>query len=270
MALLDVNFFSEALGLSTAMKVILPQATSTGQVGMQGRAPDGRCPVLYLLHGWSDDETIWTRRTSIERYASEAGLAVVMPRGGLSYYQNTAGGMAYWTLVSEEIPALCERWFPITTAREGTFAAGLSMGGYGALRLGLSRPEKFRAVASLSGVTDLRTRWTASRTTRDADAKLMATIFGADGPGPASDLFSLAEAVAASGRSPSIHLSCGTEDFLYADNVRFRDHARALGLDLEYAECRGSHEWGFWDQGIRCVLDWLCAFIPQGEAAGAP
>ena len=60
------------------MTVILPQQTS-GQIGMRGTAPDADPPVLYLLHGLSDDDTIWLRRTSIERYVSAMGLAVVMP-----------------------------------------------------------------------------------------------------------------------------------------------------------------------------------------------
>lgn len=259
MALLDVNFFSEALGLSTGMRVILPQSTSAGQIGLGGVSREGKLPVLFLLHGWSDDETIWSRRTSVERYAADMGLVIVMPRGDLSFYQDMVTGMKYWTLLSEEIPSLCRAWFPVTSERAGTFAAGLSMGGYGALRLGLAKPECFRAVASLSGAVDIRARWRARLEAAPVSATKLEAIFGPDGPGPESDLFGLAERAA--GSSPSIYQTCGTEDYLYAENLRFRDHARDLGLDLTYDEAAGSHEWGYWDAAIQRVLKWLGPMI---------
>ena len=84
MALMRCSFYSDALSLSTTMTVIMPQATQT-QIGMTGRATEAPPPVLYLLHGLSDDDTTWTRRTSIERYVAPLGLAVVMPQVQRSY-----------------------------------------------------------------------------------------------------------------------------------------------------------------------------------------
>ena len=88
MALLHVNFFSDVLGMCMNMDVILPQQTKN-QIGMKGTRKDGKIPTLYLLHGMSDDHTIWQRRTSIERYVSEMGIAVVMPTTHLGWYTNT-------------------------------------------------------------------------------------------------------------------------------------------------------------------------------------
>ncbi|MDR1145070.1 MAG: esterase family protein [Verrucomicrobiales bacterium] len=260
MALAYVNLFSESLGLSTAINVLLPQPTSAAQIGLQGAAARASYPVLYLLHGWSDDETSWLRRTSIERYAAELGLAVVMPRVDLSFYQDTVSGMNYWTYLSEELPALCRAWFPIAADRAHTFAAGLSMGGYGALRLGLARPEQFAAVASLSGVTDIR--WATERKSAEnaEQGRKIAAIFGARPTvsGTDADLFHLAQQLTVSGRpAPRLYQGCGTEDFLYRENTAFRDHVRALGLDLTYEEGPGAHEWGYWDTMIRRVLQWL-------------
>ena len=87
MALLHVNFFSDVLGKSTAMYVILPQRTNS-QIGMAGVRKEGKYPVLYLLHGLSDDYTIWQRRTSIERYVADMGIAVVMPDADTSFYSD--------------------------------------------------------------------------------------------------------------------------------------------------------------------------------------
>src|ERR1700709_722602 len=103
MAVLRVDFFSDTLGVSTSMTVVLPQQTQT-QVGLAGQLPDGPPPVLYLLHGMSDDCTTWLRRPSIERYVAPLGLAVVMPQVQRSYYHDEVYGGRYWTFLSEELP----------------------------------------------------------------------------------------------------------------------------------------------------------------------
>src|SRR3954451_5213569 len=133
MALVRCDFFSDVLELSTSMTVILPQSTSA-QIGMSGSAAVGDPPVLYLLHGLSDDDTSWLRRTSVERYAAALGLAVVMPQVHRSFYTDEAHGSRYWTFLSEELPALVSRFFRVSQERRDTFVAGLSMGGYGALK----------------------------------------------------------------------------------------------------------------------------------------
>src|SRR4051812_22076552 len=174
MALLRWDFFSDALSLSTSMTVILPQPTST-QIGMTGDAGDEAPAVLYLLHGLSDDDTIWLRRTSIERYAAPLGLAVVMPQVHRSFYTDEAYGGRYWTFVSEELPELVARFFRVSERREDTFVAGLSMGGYGALKLALRQPERFAAAASLSGALDVGG---FSRSPREEDPMLWRRVFG--------------------------------------------------------------------------------------------
>jgi putative tributyrin esterase len=254
MAFIDCHFFSESLGLSTSMYVILPQKT-TRQIGMTGSVTGDKHPVLFLLHGMSDDHTIWLRRTSIERYAADMGLAVVMPAVHRSFYTDMAHGLKFWTFVSEELPAIARSFFPLAEERERTFVAGLSMGGYGALKLGLTHPERFGAAASLSGATDVH-EFAATR----AAGPEAVNIFGTPEsiPGSGSDLFHLAESLAGSGRSrPMLYQCCGTEDFLYNSNVRFRNHCRDLGLELTYEEEPGKHEWAYWDKKIQRVLEWL-------------
>src|SRR5690554_3142250 len=136
MALIQCNFYSESLGVSTAMNVILPQQTTT-QIGMNSRESGGRHRTLYLLHGLSDDHTIWLRRTSIERYVAALGIAVVMPAVNRSFYTDMHHGAAYWTFISEELPSLARSFFPLSDLREDNFVAGLSMGGYGSFKLAL-------------------------------------------------------------------------------------------------------------------------------------
>ncbi|MFC0332565.1 alpha/beta hydrolase [Paenibacillus sepulcri] len=251
MALIQCDFYSEALGLSTSMNVILPQTTYS-QIGMETQSHGNKHRTLLLLHGLSDDHTIWLRRTSIERYVAPLGLAVVMPAAGRSFYTNMVSGLDYWTFISEELPALARSFFPLSDRREDNFVAGLSMGGYGAFKLALSHPDRYAAAASLSGALDV----TGFYKDRNKDLDL---IYGSveqlrDSP---NDLFRLASDAADHQNPPQLFQCCGTEDFLYQDNLRFRKHAGDLKLPLTYEEEPGSHDWGYWDRKIQRVLEWL-------------
>ena len=253
MAFLQCDFFSEVLGLSCSMNVILPQQTNN-QIGMESRADGKKHPTLYLLHGLSDDHTTWMRRTSIERYAAPLGLAVVMPAVHRSFYTDMARGYRYWTFISQELPAICRSFFPLSDKREDNFVAGLSMGGYGAFKLALSCPDQFAAGASLSGAVG---RGVLGDSKRNPEFE---NIFGDldQIKGSRNDLFHLAEQVSKSdGPKPKLFQCVGTEDFLYQENVEFKEYLERLGLDLTYEEGPGIHEWGYWDKMIQKVLAWL-------------
>ena len=254
MAHLIVDFYADALGVETRMHVLLPQRLT------------GRAKTLYLLHGMSDDEGTWMRRTAIDRYAEEKDLAVVMPDGGLGWYTDMRRGLPWFTFVSKELPALCRRFFPILSGRrEDTYIGGLSMGGYGALKCGLRAPQTFSKVISLSGALDAAD--TAINNTVPATRRYWEDVFGPakDVPGSENDLFAAATALTDPALRPRIYMWCGTEDFLYAQNIRMRDHLRALGYDLTYEDSPGDHQWRHWDKKIADALDWL---LPrEGEDA---
>ncbi len=257
MALLHVDFFSDVLGMCMNMDVILPQQTH-GQIGMEGTAAVGRYKTMYLLHGMSDDHTIWQRRTSIERYVSELGIAVVMPTTHLAFYTDTVYGMRYWTFISEELPAICREFFPrMSEKREDTLAAGLSMGGYGAWKLGLRAGDTFGAAASLSGALDI-----VGDYRRNCDAGLRTRfrgIFGTEEEleGSENDLMALAEELAEKkGELPRLYAWCGTEDFLYEGNLLAWEHVKKLGYDLTCGQSAGDHQWKYWDEKIQEVLGW--------------
>lgn len=256
MALFHVNFYSDILGMCMQMDVIIPEASQG--IGISSQRKDGKFPTLYLLHGMSDDHTIWQRRTSIERYATEKGIAVVMPTTHLAWYTDTQYGLRYWKFISEELPSKCHSFFAgMSDKREDTFAAGLSMGGYGAMKLGLAASETFAAVASLSGGLDAVE---CASGKEGIDKDLWRGIFGKPRKikGSENDLFYLAETLAKSGKSmPKIYMWCGTEDFLYLQNRRMKAHLERLGYDLTYEESHGDHQWKYWDEKIQTVLEWL-------------
>lgn len=259
MALLHVDFFSMVLGMSMNMDVILPQQT-WGQIGMEGKGADGKCKTVYLLHGMSDDQTVWQRRTSIERYASKLGIAVVMPTTHLAFYTDTAYGMRYWTFISQELPEICHEFFPqMSRAREDTLAAGLSMGGYGAWKLGLRAGDTFGAAASLSGALDIVEDCGRNmRENADREA-LFRGIFTSEEAlqGSDDDLMALADRLAAEKKElPRLYAWCGTEDFLYQGNLKVWNHVKKLGFDLTREESAGNHQWKYWDEKIQDVLRW--------------
>jgi putative tributyrin esterase len=255
MALIHCNFYSTVLDLSCSMDAIIPEPA---------RSPDGKIlddkklfPVLYLLHGLSDDHTIWQRRTSIERYVRDYNLAVIMPAVDRSFYTDMARGKKYGTFISEELPNLVRFLFPISTARKDTFVAGLSMGGYGAMKLALTYPDRYAAAASLSGALDISQVTKGPGRTWQNEMK---SIFGdlKKVAGSPNDLFTLAEHLANSQwKKMPLYICCGTEDFLIDSNHRFRDHAKTLGLNYKYEEEPAIHDWAYWDQKIQRVLEWL-------------
>jgi len=262
MALLHVDFFSEILGMCMQMDVILPQQTR-GQIGLQGGLKEGKIPSLYLLHGMSDDHTIWQRRTSIERYVSEMGIAVIMPTTHLGWYTDMTYGNRYWTFISEELPQICRSFFNnLSTKREENFVAGLSMGGYGALKMGLAASETFGAVATLSGGLDVYD--ICSNLKLDQEKHFWKNIFGDFDQieNSDNDLFALASKLKASCKAlPKVYMWCGTEDFLYHQNVKMRNHLHELGYDLTYEESPGDHQWKYWDEKIQSALTWFSKII---------
>jgi S-formylglutathione hydrolase FrmB len=248
--------------MRSTMNVLLPQRVLLG--GKPKRKPNYR--TLYLLHGHSDDHTAWMRWSSIEKYAQGLNLVVVMPAVHLSFYSDMAYGGAYWRFISEEIPALVRDTFSLSADRNDNFVAGLSMGGYGALKLALTNPQRFAAAASLSGSVDIEDVVRVKKDDPSNPAWLvgMRNVFGdlSKVPGSKHDLFTLARKAAKSSIRPRLYQCCGTEDFLHPDNIRFRDAVRKLRLDLTYEEGPGDHDWAYWDMMIPHALAWM---FPKGK-----
>lgn len=253
MAFCEVHIFSEALGVQTTVNVVIPQRSTAGEIGIGGKSNTEKYKCLYLLHGLSDDHTIWLRRTSIERYAQEYGICVVMPFGGRSFYTDMQYGEKYYTYIAEELPRLMTDMFPISDKREDTYIAGLSMGGYGALKIGLKKGERFGAAAGLSSVADIIG---SSELFKD----VLIPVFGETLAIPSrEDLFALAEEHDAHPLKPRIYMAVGKEDFLYESNCKLREKFQTLHYDYTYCEAAGTHSWEFWDEQIQFVLKWMLA-----------
>jgi putative tributyrin esterase len=181
----------------------------------------------------------------------------VMPQVHRSYYSDEAHGGDYWTFLTDELPTLLDQVFKLSTDPSERFVAGLSMGGYGAMKWALREPGAFAAAASLSGALGLAQRTIAGPGT--LDARLWDAIFDSQPiVDTDDDVVALLQRRAAEGADlPELYVCCGTEDALYAENVRFVDAAEAAGVALTTSFGPGIHEWAYWDERIRDVVDWL-------------
>ncbi len=239
----ELRYFSNALQVATAANVILP-------------SPEVKGPfhVMFLLHGLSDDHTIWSRRTSIERYVEGLPLIVVMPDGGRGFYCDAHVGFAYEQAVATELPEIVEGYFP---TKLPWCATGLSMGGYGAAKLALKYPDRFRSGHSHSGAllfghVTMELDQDEDTIRRDVQPEF-ARILGPNSAGGPNDLCARAAALSDKAR-PFLRIDCGTEDFLLEDNRKFHSHLTDLGFDHEYDEFPGSHEWGYWDCHVQDAI----------------
>ena len=150
MAFIQANIYSNVLEMEVMVNVILPKLPSKGRYNYKNDQKNYQFYIYYME--WAVIIVSGERRTSIERYVSDYQMAVIMPSTDLAWYTDTTYDMKYWTFVAEELPQICRELFPqLSSDREKTFAAGLSMGAMVLLKLGLRKPESFAAVASLSG-----------------------------------------------------------------------------------------------------------------------
>lgn len=253
MAHLEIDFYSKVLQKQTAMTVLLPEYPTGGK-------PLRDTPVLTLLHGLSDDHHGWIRRSSIERYAEKYGLIVVMPETLRGFYTNVAvGGYRYWDHVSQEVPAIARHMFGLSDRRELNHVAGLSMGGFGAMKHALLQPERFATAASFSGALNLLLIPSSEESDHFIPGEGEALFGSAEKLRDSdNDLLALLRRNHAAGVTlPHLYQWCGTEDELYPLNLTFRDQCRALGIPLEYFEGPGCHRWEYWDTWIQNYLKWL-------------
>ncbi|MCQ2354812.1 MAG: esterase family protein [Clostridia bacterium] len=256
MALLNVSFRSQSLNHDTFINVILPE---------NGPAED--IPTLYLLHGMHGNHSSWVRKTNIERFAQENKLAVVMPEGENSFYADMKYGKKYFTYVADELTAFTRRMFRLSEKREKTFIAGLSMGGYGAIKIALRRPERYAAAASLSGTVDIVSHVLTCKWTAEA-AAIWGDDFKSSIAGTDSDIFTLVRKYPANLPHPRIYAACGKQDPLYAENLSFKalmESEAGNSFDFLFEDGDGIHNWEFWDKWIVPATEWMMRSLPKEE-----
>ncbi len=251
---MHIEYYSDTLRIDTGMEVIYPQNTTRTPEALRDviKPP---FQVLYLLHGIMRDQSGWIRFTNVEQYVMDMGLVVVMPTTYRGHYINQPHGYQYFDFLTEELPKIVGNMFQVSQKKEDTFIAGLSMGGYGAFKAAIERPDLYGAAASLSGVLDVGTLFDDK--TLYSEAEDYMTFDGKDPRGGKDDILTrLKEQVAAGVEIPDLSMYIGLQDFMLKENRHFYDEAKNL-VNIKYLEEDGGHTWDFWDRNIKRTLDWL-------------
>lgn len=233
----ELCFPSRVLGMRVAMNVLLPENI------------DGPFAAFYLLHGLSDDHTGWLRWSRVETYAANLPLAIIMPQGFRGFYTNNDQGPRYADYIIEDVIGTAERYLPLKRKRSSRCIGGLSMGGYGALRIGLARPDLFASINSHSGALMAGT-W-GQRKDGPMPNGEWERVFGAEPAGTDHDLVTLAKKVHAGTTKTQILIDTGVDDFLIDQNRGFKTELEKIGLPHIYREFPGVHNWDYWDLHIR-------------------
>ena len=257
-------FYSRSLDVDTSISVILPN-DSRKHWGVEkikeGIVPSDKPKTLILLHGLGDGHLAWFARTSILRYAEEYDVAVLMPEVARSWYQDMVYGRKYFEYITQELPEYAASTFNISTAPEDLMIAGLSMGGYGTLKCGLTYPDRYCGLGIFSS------GWDAGRLVYKgigSDSFDMTETFkdrhamwgDAETIPDYADIPTLIKK-AKIPDSLKIYTACGTEDFLYPDHLRLKQMLTDAGIPFTDTELPGEHEWAVWDRVIPLFLDYM-------------
>lgn len=265
MAFLTVDFNTRNLSMhGTTVAVVLPETNDVPEHGWK---------TVTLLHGAGGNHMEWVRNTSIERYAEKRGIAVIMPDGGLSFYNDMTYGENYKTFITEELREFCAAHFNTSVRREDNVLGGLSMGGIGSITVGLSRPDLYKSLICLSASNFPMEIFPKQFKNPPWGTwmKSMRAIYGDALPdgfaGTEFDFYTLAKNCLESGvELPSIFHTIGEQESTdaYASALAMRDFF--LGMEgnpfnYKFIGYPGVHNWDFWDAHIEEALDYA-GFAP--------
>lgn len=256
MAIFRGTIRSKSLMMDTMVNVIVPYE----HFYIAPKAPQNK--TVILLHGLKQNADAWNRMSRIEQFAHMTGFNVVIPEVQRSFYTDMPYGLKYFEYVAEEIPEMIRSVFNIPVDGENLYVAGLSMGGFGAMKCALTYPDRFAGAMSYSGA--LRCLEDVAKYPEIFPADEFRAILGMDLKcQPENDLMQLAEKTANAPRRPKLYIACGTEDFLIAQNQEMYEHVKNLGYDVTYEEWPGIHDWLFWDRACGRSLAMMAGLKPE-------
>lgn len=238
MAMLTIDYWSPVLDKWTAIKVFINDHAEPPY------------PTLYLLHGLAGNHTHWTRYTLVERLAREYPFLVVMPDGGRSFYCDSPLG-AYETFLVKDLVPYIDRILPTRKQRRYRATGGLSMGGYGAIKLGLKYPQLFGAIMAHSSSVQF------AHVGIDEYKHIPETeVFAHHLDREANDVYALARQCPAKQR-PHLYFDCGRDDMLFAENDKFHRHLSRCKFPHTFRRFDGGHTWEYWNTHVRDSFDYL-------------
>lgn len=240
------RLFSEVLQLDTGITILAPENL---------QSPPQK--VIYLLHGLCGDNASWAAYTMLPAYAQKSNAIFILPDGGRSFYFDQHRGPAWFTYITQELPRLCGNLLRLPQQRKDTLIMGGSMGGYGALRCALSRPDLYGGGCAFSSAClDMEATLALQRAVPGELTADFTAIFGERLPfDPAQELTALAKQTLDGGSAPWLYLSCGKNDPFLQENRVFHDRLTDMGYEHVYEELEGVHDWGFFDRALHRAID---------------
>ncbi|MBE6838717.1 MAG: acetylesterase [Ruminococcus sp.] len=238
--------YSKALGMDTNLNIITPRGKSSAATGAAPR-------VAYLLHGLSDNAAAWIENTCLREYADKYNMAFVMPEVQRGFYIDAAYGLDYFTYIADELPEIVGKIFNFSHKREDTYIFGLSMGGYGALKIGMKRPSHFAGIGGFSSVCSLKDGLANDDVL--IPRKEIAGVLGESNELlEKEELLTIAREFSACREKPEIYISCGKGDFLLDMNREFEYKLGEMKIPHIYEEWTGIHNWKFWRESLEKAL----------------
>lgn len=255
MAREEIQWKSDLLARETTMRVIVPQI---------GTPPF--C-TLYLLHALNEDSSAWLHKTGIQTLVRHLPLFVVMPDGDRGFFTDNEDGPPYARYVGEEVLEFVERNFPVRRERSGRAIGGVSMGGYGALRIGLGYCDRFCSIHSHSGSLDRGVEFNLDPAKRsglmkqrpDSFVLEMRRIFGESPTGTKHDVLRLAQEAKQRDQLPGLWIECGVEDYLLNGTRAFHRDLEAANIPHVYREIPGVHDSPYQDGDLKAALEFHVA-----------
>lgn len=258
MATLTATFQSKELMRKVSFSAIIPTSTKS-LYDPESTEEKDKYPLktLFLLHGWDGNHEDWIQNTRIVELSTKYQIAIILPSGENSFYVDHPNHNNYGKFISEELVREVRRLFPLSEDRENTWIAGLSMGGYGALRNGLTYSETFGKIAAFS--SRLFTKddpYHDLKEDNPINYRIRAIIDSNSFEDLPKDM-DLYEIVKKANFNPELFLACGTEDHLYEENWAFHRYLEDSGIEHEYIESAGEHNWNFWSTYIEKAIQWM-------------
>lgn len=261
--LLRGNVFSQSLAMDTGITILAPQTEKNMPY-----------QIVYLLHGLCGNNGNWTDNTMLPAYANDYNVLFVMPEVSRSFYTNMQYGAPYFSYITEELPKICKRVFNIEAKRENTGIIGASMGGYGALKCALTKPDQYGFCGALSSVCLYLQEFLEEA--RDIHSgkwekiygkqlkKDLFAIFGTQLKwSPKDEILYLANQISDYVFKPKIYCACGTKDPLHGYNRIFSSEMEKKSFDFTYEEWEGVHNWQFFNRALKRCLKTYFSMQPK-------
>jgi S-formylglutathione hydrolase FrmB len=244
---------SPAMHKTVPVNVILPDGYKDGK---------DTYPVVYLLHGYTDNQDKWLKETPIGSLADQYKIIVVCPGVGNSWYLDSPElpGWQYETFVAKELVAWTDQKYRTRADRHDRAIAGNSMGGHGALFLAIRHKETFSIAVGFSGAYDFR----VARKKAELN-QILGTQ--AEHPDRWNDLIALNQVKSLKNGDLAIAIDCGTSDILIDSNRALHKELLDLKIDHDYTERPGIHGWVYWANAIKFQMLFIWLHFQQEPAA---